>query len=116
MAGLEAAYSREGSDVGALAEDRKVVAPPYELSRRVIGQTAPADPLNHPETTLVNFWPAIQKYGIQKYGQAPAWANGIIPIEDSGDTTPDGQVYIAIVDPVPFNLVGITTRFALSEI
>jgi hypothetical protein len=81
-----------------------------------IGQTAPADPLNHPETTLVNFWPAIQKYGIQKYGNPPTWANGIIPIEDSGDTTPDGQVYIAIVDPVPFNLVGITTRFALSEI
>lgn len=81
-----------------------------------IGQTAPADPLNHPETTLVNFWPAIQKYGIQKYGNPPTWANGIIPIEDSGDTTPDGQVYIAIVDPVPFNLVGITTRFALSEV
>jgi hypothetical protein len=81
-----------------------------------IGQTAPADPLNHPETTLVDFWPALQIYNVQKYGAAPAWASGIVPIDDSGATTPDGQIYIAIVDPVPFNLVGITTRFALSEI
>jgi hypothetical protein len=53
---------------------------------------------------------------VQEYGQAPGWVNGLIPIDNSQDANADGQIYIDINDPVPFNLVGMTTRFALSEV
>jgi hypothetical protein len=92
----------------------------YNSMGGYIGQVAPADPLNSPVVnqggTLVSFWSDMQTYAKQIYGQPPGWVNGFFPIDDNGPVDPNGQIYIDIADPVPFNLVALTTRFSLSEV
>jgi len=110
----------KGSGLGLFRKIEKSWMLVYRSMGGWIGQNAPADPLDAPGVnqggTLVNFWKSMQTYGIQQYGTGPSWVNGIIPIDNAGAADANGQVYICINDPVPFNLVALTTRFALSEI
>ena len=82
-----------------------------------VGQIPPSDPLNNPGETLTNFWDKLQKLGVMTYGAPPAMKSGFLPVDNLPMQIDDNQgVYIAIVDPVPFNLVAITARYKLVEV
>jgi hypothetical protein len=105
----------KGSSLGHLRKAEKSWLLIHNSGGGWIGQEAPADPLGNPETTLTDFWPKMQTYNIQLYGYSPLWVSGIIDVDHPGIASMDGQIYVCINDPVPFNLVAIATRYALSE-
>ena len=105
----------KGASMGKIKKPEKSWMLVYNSLGGWIGQEPPSDPLNDPGETLADFWDKIQSYGTQLYGSAPSWVSGIIDVDHADYASPDGQVYLCISDPVPFNLVALTTRFALSE-
>jgi len=105
----------KGASLGKIRKPEKSWMLVYNSMGGWIGESIPDDPLNDPGSVLVDFWPLMQTFGIQLYGSAPVWVTGIIAVDHAGPSSQDGKVYICINDPVPFNLVALSTRFALSE-
>lgn len=81
-----------------------------------IGQTPPADPLNHPESTLSDLWAQMQTFGVQLYGSAPAMVSGDFQFEHSEAADRDARTYLVIADPVPFNMTLVSSRITMSEL
>lgn len=122
--GLIPMLPAKGSSFGKMMKIEYAWMYVYNSMGGYIGTDPPTDPLNYPEAatssaqggTLDNFWRDMQTYGVQLAGGAPGWVNGFFPIQVPGAARRDCQIYIDIADPVPFNLVGLTARYAISEV
>jgi hypothetical protein len=107
----------KGGALGLLRSIEKAWLKVYNSLGGWVGQTAPSDPLGNPGETLTNFWDKLQILGVMTYGNPPAMNSGFVPVDNLPMQIDDNQgVYVAIVDPVPFNLVSITARYKLVEV